>query len=79
MAFLSMALNVHAGRRTNVVLGLVFTAGNIFHLLFEQLAEPSLHMAQPSAHQLLINLSTVVVAVLIVGYARRWPGQEAEN
>jgi hypothetical protein len=77
MAFLSVTLKDYANRRTNIILGIVFTVGNIFHLLYEQLAQPSIHMAQPSVHQLLLNLSTVVVTALIVWYAWRWPVRKA--
>ncbi|MCJ7654860.1 MAG: hypothetical protein MUO97_06095 [Dehalococcoidia bacterium] len=73
MALLSVTLKDSANRRANIILGIVSTIGNIFHLLFEQLAQPSIHMAQPSIHQLLLNLSTVVVTALIVWYAWRWP------
>jgi len=73
MAFLSVTLKDSANRRANIVLGIVFTVGNIFHLLFEQLAQPSIHMAQSSVHQLLLNISTVVVTALIVWYAWKWP------
>jgi len=77
MAFLSVTLKDSANRRANIILGIVITVGNIFHLLFEQLAQPSIHMAQPSVHQLLLNLSTVVVTALIVWYAWRWPVRKA--
>ena len=76
MAFLSTTLKDSANRLANMTLGTVFIFGNIFHLSFEQLAEPSIHMAQPSVHQLLLNLSTVAVAALVVWYAWRWPKQE---
>ena len=76
MAFLSLTLKDLANRRANIILGIVLTAVNIFHLLFEQLAQPSFHMAQPSIHQLILNISTVVVTALIVWYAWRWPKQE---
>ena len=69
MAFLSVTLKDLANRWANIILGIVLTAVNIFHLLFEQLAQPSFHMAQPSIHQLLLNISTVVVTGLIVWYA----------
>ena len=76
MAFLSVTLKDLANRWANIVLGIILTAVNIFHLLFEQFTQPSFHMAQPSIHQLLLNISTVVVTVLIVWYAWRWPKQE---
>jgi len=75
MAVLSLTLKDLVNRRTNIVLGIVFTVVNIFHLIFEQLAQPSIHMAQPSVHQLLLNCSTVVVTALIIWYAWRWPKQ----
>ena len=76
MAFLSVTLKDSANRWANIIVGIVITAVNIFHLLYEQLTQPSFHMAQPSIHQLLLNISTVVVAALIVWYAWRWPKQE---
>ena len=69
MAFLSVTLKDVANRWANIILGIVFTLLNIFHL-----AE---HLAQPVVHQILIVASTVVVAVLIVWYAWKWPKQEA--
>ncbi len=65
MAYLSLTLQDSANRWANIILGIVVTAVNISHLLFEQLAQPSAHMAQPSIHQLLLNGSTVVVTALI--------------
>ena len=76
MAFLSVTLKDSANRWANIILGIILTAVNIFHLLFEQLTQPSFHMAQPSVHQLLLNISTVVVTALIVWYAWRWPKRE---
>ena len=76
MAFLSVTLKNLVNRRVNIILGIVLTVVNIFHLLFEQLAQPSFHMAQPSVHQLLLNISTVVVTALIVWLAWKWPKQE---
>ena len=77
MAFLSVTLKDLASRWANIILGIILTVVNIFHLLFEQLDQPSFHMAQTSIHQLLLNISTVVVTALIVWYAWRWPKQEA--
>ena len=73
MAYLSVTLKDLANRRANITLGIVFTAVNIFHLLFELVVQPSIHMVQASLHQLLIDGSTVVVTVLIVWYAWKWP------
>lgn len=69
MAVLSMTLKDLANRRANIVLGIIFTVLNIFHL--------TEHLAEPSAHQLLIIASTIVVTALIVWFAFRWPKQEA--
>ena len=69
MAILSVTLKDLANRWTNMILGIVFTVLNIFHL-----AE---HLAHPSAHQILTIGSTVVVTALIFWYALKWPKQEA--
>ena len=69
MAFLSVTLKDSANRWANVILGIVFTLLNIFHLVE--------HLAQPSVHQILIIGSTVVVTALIAWYAWKWPIQEA--
>jgi len=76
MAFLSVTLKDIANRRVNIIMGITLTAINIFHLLYEQFSKPSFHMAQPSVHQLLLNISTVVVTALVVWYAWRWPRQD---
>ena len=69
MAFLSVALKDTANRRANITLGIIFTLLNIYHLIE--------HVMNPSAHQLLIIGSTVVVTALIVWHAFKWPKQEA--
>jgi len=69
MAVLSVTLKNLANRWTNMILGIVFTALNIFHLIE--------HLADPSAHQILIIGSTVVVTALIFWHALKWPKQEA--
>jgi len=68
MAVLSLTLKDSANRWANFVLGIVFTVLNIVHL--------TEHLAQPSAHQILIIGSTVVVTGLIAWFAWRWPKQE---
>ena len=70
MAVLSVTLKDFANRRANIVLGIIFIVLSIFHL--------TEHLAHPSAHQLLIVGSTIVVAALIVWYAWRWPKREAQ-
>jgi len=67
MAFLSLTLKDSINRWTNIILGIVFTVLNIFHVY--------LHLGifmTPTVHQLLIVGSTVVFAVLIVWYAWKW-------
>ena len=72
VAYLSVTLKDSANRRANITLGILFTALNIFHLLFELMVQPSIHMVQWSLHQLLIDGSTVVVTALVVWYAWKW-------
>lgn len=69
MAVLSVSLKDVANRWTNFVLGIIFTVLNIFHL--------TEHIAEPSVHQLLFIVSTVVATALIAWYAWKWPKQEA--
>lgn len=68
MAVLSLTLKDSANRWANFVLGIVFTILNIVHL--------TEHFAPPSAHQILIIGSTVVVTGLIAWFAWRWPKQQ---
>jgi len=68
MAFLSVTLKDLVNRRLNLVMGAAFTILNIFHLIE--------HLTQPSAHQLLIIGSTVVVTALIFWYAWKWPKEQ---
>jgi len=68
MAVLSLILKDSANRWTNFVLGIVFTILNIVHL--------TEHLAQPSAHLILIIGSTIVVTGLIAWFAWRWPKQQ---
>ena len=72
MAFLSVTLKDVANRWANMVLGVVFTVLNIFHLV-EHL------MAGPSVHQILIIGSTVVVTALIFWYTLRWPKEKGKG
>jgi len=69
MAILSVTLRDSANRWANMILGIVFTVLNIFHLI-EHLT------AAPSVHQILIIGSTVVATALIFWYALKWPKQE---
>jgi hypothetical protein len=73
MAYLSVTLKESANRRANIALGTLLTALNIFHLLYELMVQPSIHMVQWSLHQLLIDGATVVVTALIVWLAWKWP------
>jgi len=69
MAVLSVTLKDSANRWANMILGIVFTVLSIGHL--------TEHLAHPSAHQLLIVASTIVVAALIFWFALKWPKQKA--
>jgi hypothetical protein len=69
MAFLSVTLKDVANRRVNLIMGGIFTVVNIAHFIE--------HLAQPSAHTILLVGSTVAVTALVVWYAWKWPRQEA--
>ena len=69
LAFVSMTLKDSANRWVNFVLGIIFTLLNIWHL--------TEHLAEPSAEQILIVGSTVVVTALIAWYAWKRPKPEA--
>ncbi|WP_455277672.1 hypothetical protein [[Eubacterium] cellulosolvens] len=66
MAFLTVTLKDVANRRVNLVLGGIFTIINIAHIF-------GCPVARSSAHQIIIVLSTIVVSILIVWYAWKWP------
>ena len=68
MAVLSLTLKDSANRWANFVVGIVFTILNIVHL--------TEHLAQPSACQILIIGSTIVVTGLIAWFAWKWPKQQ---
>jgi hypothetical protein len=68
MAVLTLILKDSASRWTNIVLGVVFTLLNIWHL-FE-------HLAPPMVEQILIVGSTVVATTLIPLLAWKWPKHE---
>jgi nicotinamide riboside transporter PnuC len=69
MAFLSVTLRDVANRRVNLIIGGILTIVNILHFIE--------HLAQPSAHTILLVGSTVAVTALVVRYAWKWPRQEA--
>jgi hypothetical protein len=66
MAVLSLSLEDAANRWANIVLGIVFTLFNVWHLV-EHLT------TGPVVHQILIIASTVVFTGLIAWSAWRWP------
>ncbi len=68
MAFLSLSLKDAVNRKVNLVIGGVFTILNIVHFIE--------HLAQPSAHMILLMGSTVVATALIVWHAWKWPKKE---
>ncbi len=61
MAFLSLTLKDSTNRWTNIILGIVFVIIQLFALVET--------LAQPSAHEILMELSKVVAPALIVWYA----------
>jgi len=68
MAVLSLTLKDSANRWANFVVGIVFTILNIVHF--------TEHLSPPSACQILIIGSTIVVTGLIAWFAWRWPKQQ---
>jgi len=68
MAVLSLTLKDSANRWANFVVGIVFTILNIVHF--------TEHLSPPSACQILIIGSTVVVTGLIAWFAWKWPKQQ---
>jgi hypothetical protein len=65
MAVLSLTLKDSANRWANFILGIVFTILNIVHF--------TEHLSPPSACQILIVGSTIVVTGLIAWLAWKWP------
>jgi hypothetical protein len=65
IAVLTFILRNSANRWTNIVLGIIFTILNIYHLVE--------HVTDPSAHQILIIASTVVATALVVWFAFKLP------
>lgn len=65
IAVLTFILRNSANRWTNIVLGIIFTILNIYHLVE--------NVADPSAHQILIIASTVVATALVVWFAFKLP------
>jgi hypothetical protein len=69
MVFLSTSLGKVTARRLNLVLGGIFTILGIVHLM----TCPIVHIySNPSIHQSLISISTIVVTALIFWYAYKW-------
>lgn len=66
MAVLTLTLKDVASRRTNIVLGIIITATNIFHFIQH-------FIDWTSGHALLIVGSTIVATILIVRYAWKRP------
>jgi hypothetical protein len=69
MAFLSVTLGDLVNRNLNMVLGGLYTLLGMIHIA----VCPMVHISnKPAVHQLLICISTVVVAALIFWYAWSW-------
>lgn len=67
MAFLSVILKPVINRWTNIILGVVFTILNIWHI-----TEPCCVMV----HQKLIVISTIIASALVVWYAWKLPKEK---
>jgi hypothetical protein len=70
MAFLSVTLEDSLNRKANMIIGVIFVFFNIIHLF-------GCPVAHSSVHQILLVVSTVLIAILIVWYAWKWPKQRA--
>ena len=70
LAFLTVTLRDKANRITNLVLGAIFVAFNIFQFIMRA-AEQDL-----PPFQIIIILSSIAAAALILWYAIRWPKYE---
>ena len=66
MVFLSLILGSKANRWTNIIIGILFTVVSIGNLIGETWA-----------YYLLFGIIEIVLTVLIVFYAWKWPKQEA--
>ena len=65
MAFLSVTLKNKANRFANIVMGTV--------ILVMDLIDLGGSLAAPSAHMILLVSSKIVVSLLIIWYAYKWP------
>ena len=71
LAFLTVSLSNKACRMTNLVLGAIFVVFNIFQFVMRL----ALGQYMP-AFLIIIILSSIIVSVLILWYAIRWPRYE---
>ena len=69
MSVLSLILNDKANHRANLGTGIFFVAWELIFLIFVYSQAPVYEFFWGSAY--------LVFAALIVGYARKWPHQEA--
>jgi len=67
MAFLSVTLKDRVNRWANIIMGIVLLVLTTQDLIG--------HLAHPSAHTILLMGSNIVVYVLIICYAWKWPKQ----
>ena len=66
MVFLSLALKAKANRWANIILGIVYTVIMLITMLMDAYA-----------YYIFLGIAEVVLTVLIVWYAWKWPRQEA--
>ncbi len=67
MVFLSLTLKVKANRWANIILGIIYTGIMLFTMLL-----PGVW-----AYYIFLGIVEVVLTVLIIGHAWKWPKQEA--
>ncbi len=67
MVFLSLTLKPKANRWTNIILGIIYTGVMIF----------TIFLPGAWAYYILLGIVEIVLTVLIVWYAWKWPKQEA--
>ena len=67
MVFLSLALKAKANRRANIILGIIYTGVMLF----------TMFLPGVMAYYIFLGIVEVVLTVLIVWNAWKWPKQEA--
>lgn len=69
MSFLSLVLQEKANRRANLATGIFFVAWEVFFLIFVY--------SQDLGYEMFWGIAYLTFVALVVGYAWKWPKQEA--